>query len=379
MSRSQRAASYITGEKGRNRVRTFADPRTGLFYFEYRDGQGKKARTALGHQDFEKAKGQADELAARLRRPTVLDLDSISLGELFDNYIREVTPTKGASKQSHDRRTAQLILEVIGSTKRAGEITHRDAARYVAERRRRGDLRKGKTIRGRPLRGRILGYDIRFFKAVLTWGVNSGLLSRNPLAGFTVAVEAAPRRPVLTAPQYEALLGISEQVQQLFRTALILTHETGHRIGAVRHLRWEDLDLEHQLVRWRGEHDKQGYEHETWLTSAAIEALRAARRSQCVISEWVFPSPTDPGRSVSRHLLRNWWQRGEALANLAAEAGRGWHSLRRKFATELKLVPLKDLCALGGWKSPETVLTCYQQADAVTMQRALDSRQRLEA
>ena len=34
MSRSQRAASYITGEKGRNRVRTFADPRTGLFYFE---------------------------------------------------------------------------------------------------------------------------------------------------------------------------------------------------------------------------------------------------------------------------------------------------------------------------------------------------------
>jgi hypothetical protein len=27
----------------------------------------------------------------------------------------------------------------------------------------------------------------------------------------------------------------------------------------------------------------------------------------------------------------------------------------------------------------ETVLTCYQQADAVTMQRALDTRQRLEA
>jgi hypothetical protein len=42
-------------------------------------------------------------------------------------------------------------------------------------------------------------------------------------------------------------------------------------------------------------------------------------------------------------------------------------------------VPLKDLCALGGWKSPETVLASYQQADAVTMQRALESRQRLEA
>ncbi|HTK42520.1 MAG TPA: hypothetical protein VL287_13095, partial [Gemmatimonadales bacterium] len=130
---------------------------------------------------------------------------------------------------------------------------------------------------------------------------------------------------------------------------------------------------------WRGEHDKQRYEHETWLTPAAIEALRAARRSQSVISEWVLPSPTDPTRPACRHLLRNWWQRGEALAKVPPETGRGWHSLRRKFATELKLVPLKDLCALGGWKSPETVLTCYQQADAVTMQRALDSRQRLEA
>ena len=42
-------------------------------------------------------------------------------------------------------------------------------------------------------------------------------------------------------------------------------------------------------------------------------------------------------------------------------------------------MPLKDLCALGGWTSPETVLTCYQQADAVTMQRALNTRLRLEA
>ena len=33
--------------------------------------------------------------------------------------------------------------------------------------------------------------------------------------------------------------------------------------------------------------------------------------------------------------------------------------------------PLKDLCALGGWKSPQTVLTCYQRADSASMQQAL--------
>jgi integrase len=377
MSRSQRAASYTTGEKGRNRVRTFADPRTGLFYLEYRDGQGKKARTALGHQNFEKAKAQGDALAAALCHPQRLDVDSTSLGELFDNYIREVTPTKGISKQKHDRMTARLILEIIGPAKRAAEVSHRDAARYIAERKRRGDLRKGKTVHGKPLRARILGYDLRFFKTVLTWGVNSGLVARNTLAGFRVPAEASPHRPVLTASQYEALLDVSEQVHGTFRTALVLAHETGHRISALRHLRWDDVDLDKRTVRWRAEHDKLGFEHETVLTDAAVASLREARKRP-FLSPWVLSSPTDPSQPVSRHLMRDWWVRGEVTAKLPHEPGRGWHSLRRQFATELKHVPLKDLCALGGWKSGQTVLACYQQPDPVTMRQALATRHRLE-
>jgi hypothetical protein len=39
--------------------------------------------------------------------------------------------------------------------------------------------------------------------------------------------------------------------------------------------------------------------------------------------------------------------------------------------------PLKDLCALGGWKSHQTVLTCYQQPDAETMREALTRRARV--
>lgn len=91
----------------------------------------------------------------------------------------------------------------------------------------------------------------------------------------------------------------------------------------------------------------------------------------------VQPSPTDPSRPVSRHLLRDSWERAEALAKLPHARGRCWHSLRRQFATELKHAPLKDLCALGGWKSPQTLLTCYQQADRVRMERALATRQSL--
>ena len=80
---------------------------------------------------------------------------------------------------------------------------------------------------------------------------------------------------------------------------------------------------------------------------------------------------------MSRHLARDWWERTERAAGIPRVAGRGWHSLRRKFATELKAASLKDLCALGGWKDLYTILKCYQQPDAEAMRLALENRGRL--
>ena len=56
--------------------------------------------------------------------------------------------------------------------------------------------------------------------------------------------------------------------------------------------------------------------------------------------------------------------------------GRGWHSLRRRFASELMHQPLKVVCALGGWRDFETVLKCYQQPDENQLRRALGDRKR---
>jgi hypothetical protein len=45
----------------------------------------------------------------------------------------------------------------------------------------------------------------------------------------------------------------------------------------------------------------------------------------------------------------------------------------------MKHAPLKDLCELGGWKDPQTILSCYQRPDPKTMRQALAQRMRLEA
>ena len=66
---------------------------------------------------------------------------------------------------------------------------------------------------------------------------------------------------------------------------------------------------------------------------------------------------------MSRSRARTWWRKAQVLAGLEPKRGRGWHSLRRKFASDLMDQPLKVLCELGGWKTATTVLQCYQRAD----------------
>lgn len=41
--------------------------------------------------------------------------------------------------------------------------------------------------------------------------------------------------------------------------ALVIVRETEHRIGAIRQLRWSDIDTEARTIRWRAEDEKTGY------------------------------------------------------------------------------------------------------------------------
>ena len=167
----------------------------------------------------------------------------------------------------------------------------------------------------------------------------------------------------------------ADQVDWRFNVALILVHETGHRIGAVRQLWWSDLDLERGIIRWRKSNDKIGMEHETPLTEEALEAFEEARKHNPGIGDaWVFPAPKNASEACRKDFMTKLWKRAEKLAGLEPIYWLGWHSLRRRFATDLKQIPLRDLCDLGGWKDPDTVVKCYQSADEEDLRRAIRAR-----
>ena len=85
-----------------------------------------------------------------------------------------------------------------------------------------------------------------------------------------------------------------------------------------------------------------------------------------------MPAPRDPFRCLGQSRARIWWDRAEKLAGLKPKHRRGWHSLRRKFASDLMDQPLKVLCELGGWRTAQTVLQCYQRPDEDRLRKAIE-------
>ena len=371
--------SYSAGEWGRNRVRVFPDPRTGMMQVEWRE-DGRKMRRSLRHRDWARAKRQADEIAAGLAEPVAKDVteampEPLTLKTLFDIYGEEVTPTKAERSWKYDWGAMKMFLRFFGKHRKAATLSQRDWDRFIRAR------RSGTTGGNRrPAGDRTIQRDLKFLLAVLNWAARSRdeegrlLLESNPLRGLKAPSEKNPLRVILTQAEYEALLRVADEVNWRFRVALVLAHETGHRIGAICQLRWADIDLDGRTIRWRGEHEKTGYEHRTPITSMAQAVLVEARKRNPGIGDApVMPAPKEPSVCMTRWLASSWWKRAEELAGLEPKRGRGWHSLRRKFASDLMDLPLKVLCDLGGWKTAQTVLQCYQRPDEDRLRKALEA------
>ena len=384
MARTKRdRRTYSAGEWGRNRVRVFPDPKTGLYQIEWREN-GRRLTRSLKHRDWARAKRQADEFAAGFAKPEPngrkdAEPKPLTLERLFDIYGEEVTPAKAKRTRARDRVAMRMFLGFFGRNRRPETLSRRDWDRFIRE---RGAGRIGPS--GKPVSNRMIECDLRFLVAILNWAARSRdeqgrlLLESNPLRGLKAPKRKNPVRVVLSDEEYRALLKVSRRVGWRFRVALVLAHETGHRIGAIRKLKWSDIDFESRTIRWRAEHEKTGYEHRTPATDEVIAVLEEARGSNPARGKApVLPSTQDPSVCVRRWMLDDRWRKAERLAGLEPKRGRGWHSLRRKFASDLMNLPLKVLCELGGWKDAQTVLRCYQQADEVQLRTAIESRSKV--
>ena len=147
----------------------------------------------------------------------------------------------------------------------------------------------------------------------------------------------------MTHDTFESLLSVSSRVGPMFKALLIVAEGTGRRISAIAELRWPDVHFGSNVIRWRAENDKSGYEDTRPAAPHVMKALSDLQlRSERIGDTPVFPSPKDPQSPVSRHLLDDWLRRAYEFAEIEPEPGGLWHPIRRKWVTERANYPTTE-------------------------------------
>ena len=124
-----------------------------------------------------------------------------------------------------------MFLDFLGRDRRPETLSQRDWDRFIRERR---AGRMGPS--GSQVSNRTIELDLKFLLAVLNWATKSRdeegrlLLDSNPLRGLKTPKEKNPTRVVLSEEEYQAMLGVSRQVDWRFHAAFVLAHETGQQI-----------------------------------------------------------------------------------------------------------------------------------------------------
>ena len=349
---------------------------------------GKEDRKSLGLRDKQLAIRMAYELLrALIANEAAIEAETLTVGSLARLYLASPKHlSKKDRTQRDDAKKLERVVAFFGKTPRVERLSASSVQRFVMARRKGEGPLPGVTP-GKRVSNRTIQADLVVLRSALRWAVGertrSGrrLLREDPLAGVPFPREENPKRPVMQHDEYLKLLEVAEDVSPLLKLALIVAEGTGRRISACRCLTWHDVRFEDGTILWRAENDKKGYEQVVPMSNAVRDSLLTWRESTGGTPDSpVFPGPKRPTEPCSRHLLDRWLRRAYERAKLRPQPGGLWHTLRRKWVTERKGYPVTDLAAAGGWRDEQTMLRCYQRADADTVRQiVLHPTQRLRS
>ena len=358
------------------RVRVYERKPGGALYVAVWVPRRGVSRRTLGHTDRKRALQQAGELALLRAAGEVDERKPVTLGALCERYLREMSHARDGSLKTEGyrrdcARRAKHLLRFFGPNTEVRLLTPDRMQGYV-------QARRAGEVSGRAVRTRSVQCDLVFLKTLLRWASGlfedgQPLLERNPLTTYSPPRERDPRRPMIDGATIAKLMAVADRVHPQLSLLIVLMETTGRRLRSVLGLRWDDFDFEHETIHWRPELDKR---RRSWLVpmpSRAADALLTFRaESPQIGSALVFPAPRRIGEPVSVSVAEHWLLRAYALAGLTKLRGGLWHPFRRKWATERKPYPLRDVAAAGGWSDVQTLLICYQQPDAETLKAVIE-------
>ena len=236
-------------------------------------------------------------------------------GDALDRFITERIPERVAIGRMSERtareygRQIERHLRPAFGMKRVADVTQADVRRMVA---------------GLPpvMANRVLATASSFFTRCEAWELRPQ--HSNPARGIDKAVEEARDR-TFSGDELSALGKALDAMEgnEGAIMAIRLAALTGLRIGEVRTLRWEHVDLQSRVVVLPK--TKTGRRLHTIPTAAAALLAEARRLGECVIPGRDPDKPLDY-RSIQRHFDR--------ACTAAKVKDAKLHDLRRTIMTE---------------------------------------------
>jgi len=392
---SQKGGRWIRslGHRG-VRVRLFQKRKDGAFYRDvWVPGEGIDRRSLQTIDRSEAEKLGLGLLGELIAHGKALRNGAVLLGDLWKRFSKECTAWLDNEPHTKldDQGRADVLLAYFGDGCDVRELTAADVQLYSAARR-GGGIKVDADRITKTVRARSVASDLRLLKAMLRWAttvrVKAGRerwLDRNPLDGVSVEREKNPRRPLATWERFqktrEALAKLRVEAESndvrlkwtRLELALVLVESTGRRVGSVRNLAWEDVDLTRNVLTWRAASEKTRRDSEVGMPSKLVDEIKRFRQLFAeygglpTLRGWVFAAFTDSMRPIDKDTLSQWLRAAEGAAKLPKLVGGLWHPYRRSWATARKHHPIKDVAETGGWKDINTLLTSYTAADQETM------------
>lgn len=170
--------------------------------------------------------------------PSQTPIQPLTLGQLANEYEKHGLHGRSDSYKKEQPRKLRRLAEFLGPDREVRSLCKSDIERFTAARLATG-VRRG-----------TIWHDLTALKIAVSWSTehlnSSGapLLASNPIAKIRIKQEPRPRRPVVDTASYHKLKSVAAELPIGFELVLDLAWGTGHRIGSIISLRWEDICFE---------------------------------------------------------------------------------------------------------------------------------------
>ncbi len=203
--------------------------------------------------------------------------------------------------------------------------------------------------------------DLSTLRRMLNLAARQRLIARNPFTQVELLEEAkARRRPYILS--YEDQIKLLAGAIPHLRCLIVLLTETGLRVNREAFaLKWTDVDFDKSQVTVRDSKTLAGRRSIPLSDLCKAEMLRWKKLMGPEISDWVFPNPKTPLKSLKS--VRKTWFTALKNANLSRFP---IYNLRHAFATRLAEVGTSPIIVahLLGHSNTSIVMTYAKSVDA---------------